>query len=89
MLHLSKNQGRIAATIIAVALFGCSTGSGGNPRVTTAGSQPILAAPPAVQDCARISTASPSKYRCGDQTYTSFDLTKMQRDYAAQQNAGK
>jgi hypothetical protein len=42
---------------------------------------------PDVHDCTLISIGSPSKYACGDKTYTSFELTKMQHD-AAQQGAG-
>ena len=87
MNHLSTNKRRVAAGLLAIALFGCSTGSG-NPQVA-ASSGTTFPPPPAAQDCARISSGSPTQYRCGDKTYTSYDLTKMQRDYGVQQNLGK
>jgi hypothetical protein len=87
MIRLSRNKGRVAASLVAIALFGCSTANS-NPQITAAGNK-LTPAPPAVQDCARITSGSPSKYQCGDQTYTSYEFTKMQRDYAAQQNSGK
>ena len=84
MNHFCRSRGRVAAGLLAIALFGCSTGKG-TPQAVASSYTP----PPAAQDCARINSGSPSQYRCGDRTYTSYDLTKMQRDYGAQQNSGK
>jgi outer membrane PBP1 activator LpoA protein len=85
MNNFSRNKGRVAAALLAFALSGCSTASG-NPQVAGLGGTP---SPPAAQDCAQISSGSPNQYRCGDQTYTSYDLTKMQRNNGAQQPSGK
>jgi hypothetical protein len=73
-----------AAAIIALSFFGCAADS--SAQLTTATAKE--SGPPlAVQDCVLIGTGSPSTYQCGDKTYTSYDLTKMQRDFEAQQHA--
>jgi hypothetical protein len=86
MNNFSRNKGRVAAALLVFAFSGCSTVSG-NPQV--AGLSGTPPSPPAAQDCAQISSGSPNQYRCGDQTYTSYDLTKMQQKNGAQQPSGK
>ncbi|MGO9453396.1 MAG: hypothetical protein ACLQDV_20465 [Candidatus Binataceae bacterium] len=82
----------IAGGIIAVALAGCSTSGGGNlppPAATAvAGAKPVEP-PPDVHDCAVVSMGSPTKYVCNGKIYTTFELTKMREDYAAQQQSQK
>lgn len=76
----------IGSCALLCALIGCAAAPSG---ITSAASNSTASAPPPdVHDCTVISTGSPSKYACGDKTYTSFELTKMQHD-AAQQNTGK
>ncbi|MGO9605146.1 MAG: hypothetical protein ACLQAT_17455 [Candidatus Binataceae bacterium] len=82
----------LAGGIIAAALAGCSTsGSGTLPpsNATAAASGKPSAPPPDVNDCALISTGSPSRYECGGKIYTTFELTKLRADYAAQQQSQK
>jgi hypothetical protein len=77
----------IVGWALSCVLIGCAAAPSG---ITSAASNSTASAPPPdVHDCTVISTGSPSKYACGDQTYTSYDLTKMQRTYGAQQNSGK
>jgi len=45
--------------------------------------------PPAVADCTLTNSGSPNKYVCNGKTYTSFQLSKMRTDYAAQQQSGQ
>jgi hypothetical protein len=77
----------IASCAFAFALIGCAAAPSSITGAAANGS--ANAPPPDVHDCTLISTGSPSKYACGDHTYTSYDLTKMQRNYGAQQNSGK
>jgi hypothetical protein len=85
--HLAKRTALkiIASCAFAFALIGCAAAPS---SITSAASNGTATAPPPdVHDCTLISTGSPSRYACGDKTYTSFELTKMQHD-AAQQGAG-
>jgi hypothetical protein len=75
----------IASCAFAFTLIGCAAAPS---SITSAASNGTANAPPPdVHDCTLISIGSPSKYACGDKTYTSFELTKMQHD-TAQQGAG-
>ena len=69
----------IAGGVIALALAGCSSNSGGNfppPGAAMANGQPT-GPPPNVADCAVVSVGSPMKYECNGKTYTSFQLNRM------------
>ena len=83
---------RIAGAVLSVAvlaLSGCATSTESTSKtVASSGARPS-SPPPAVQECALISSGSPSKYVCDDKTYTTLELAKMRTEYAAQQQAGK
>jgi len=62
-----------ASTLLALGLAGCSSFEW--PR-TGAGY------PPAVQNCGRVSTGTPSKFVCDGKVYTSFELARLREDWA-------
>ena len=73
----------IAGGVIALALAGCSSNSGGNfppPGAAMVNGQPT-GPPPNVADCAVVSVGSPSKYECNGKTYTTFQLNRMRTNY--------
>jgi len=76
-------QVSIAAGVIALALAGCSSRNSGNfppPGAAMAKGKPT-GPPPNVEDCAMMSSGSPTKYVCNGKQYTTFDLYKMRNDY--------
>ena len=84
----SKTFLLVTAGIFGSLLGGCGTNiSGASPSTTASAGK--LSEPPVVQECALVSTSSPSKYVCNGKTYTAHELMKMRADYDAQVQALK
>lgn len=78
----------IASSVFAFVIIGCATTPSNTAPYSATSNGTASAPPPDVNDCARITSSSPTRYQCGDKTYTAYDLTKLQHD-TAQQNAGR
>jgi hypothetical protein len=75
----------VVSFALAFALIGCAAAPSTPAHVSASSTTAASAPPPDVHDCALISQG---KYQCGDKTYTSYDLTRLQQQHAAaQQNA--
>ncbi len=81
----------IAGGILVAALAGCSTAKSSSgfppPGAAVANGKPSDP-PPSVNDCGVVSVGSPTKYVCNGKVYTTFQLSKMKKDYQAKQQAG-
>jgi len=72
----------LVASIAASMLVGCATLG----NLNTFGSGTSTASIPRVQDCAVLSTGSPSRFACNGKVYTSYQLATI-RENAAKKNA--
>jgi predicted phosphoribosyltransferase len=91
-LEVSSGTGRIRpwglasiAALVTLMLAGCGSLAIQNPIASTSTAQSI----PRVQDCAVLSTGSPSRFACNGKVYTSFQLAKLREDEAKKYTSGQ
>jgi len=94
MLKMNRKcLGAMAASVVAIAVSGCSTSQGNFPAPSTPAATASTAKaggpPPKVEDCEIVNVGSPNKYVCNGKVYTTFQLTKQRLAYEAQQNSGQ
>src|ERR1700690_83016 len=76
---------KLIAGLFAVGLAGCASLGIQNPVALSNPAQSI----PRVQDCAVLSTGSPSRFACNGKVYTSFQLAKLREDEAKKYTSGQ
>jgi hypothetical protein len=75
----------LAPAFLAAMLAGCAAVG----RTTTVASSSAAAPIPRVQDCAVLSTGTPSRFACNGKTYTSYQLAKLREDEAKKLASGQ
>ena len=75
----------LAVPLVALSMTGCAALRPPTSVASAGGTEPI----PRVQNCAVLSTGSPSRFACNGKVYTSFQLATIREKEAKKYASGQ